>query len=83
MTRGGDGATWFGVTVVEVASQPVDVADTIGAGDTFGAAVIDAVWDRGLNLTPDEIAEVLAHAARAAAVTVSRPGANPPYRSEL
>lgn len=83
VTRGGDGATWFGDTVVEVASRPVEVADTIGAGDTFGAAVIDAVWDRGLDLTSDEIADVLAHAARAAAVTVSRPGANPPYRSEL
>ncbi|MEP9363699.1 PfkB family carbohydrate kinase [Nocardioides sp. CN2-186] len=83
VTRGGDGATWFGDTVVEIASQPVEVADTIGAGDTFGAAVIDAVWDRGLDLTPAEIADVLAHAARAAAVTVSRPGANPPYRSEL
>jgi len=83
VTRGGDGATWFGDTIVEVASQPVEVADTIGAGDTFGAAMIDAVWDRGLDLTPDEIAEVLAHAARAAAVTVSRPGANPPYVSEV
>ena len=93
MTRGGDGATWVGRTAtVEVASLPVEVADTIGAGDTFGAA-IDR---RALGARParrrsprrsatrrDEIAEVLAHAARAAAVTVSRPGADPPYRSEL
>ena len=86
MTRGGDGATWVGTGhTVEVASLPVEVADTIGAGDTFGAAVIDALWDRGplADLSTDEIAEVLAHAARAAAVTVSRPGADPPYRSEL
>ena len=86
VTRGGDGATWFGAgTPIEVASLPVAVADTIGAGDTFGAAVIDALWDRGPAdlLTAEEIAEILAHAARAAAVTVSRPGANPPYRSEL
>ena len=83
VTRGGEGATWFGDTVVEVASEPVEVADTIGAGDTFGAAVIDAIWDRGLDLGPEQITEVLAHAARAAAVTVSRPGADPPYLSEL
>ena len=69
---------------VEVASLPVEVADTIGAGDTFGAAVIDALWGRApADLTADEIEAVLTHAARAAAVTVSRPGADPPYRSEL
>ncbi|GAA4378588.1 carbohydrate kinase [Nocardioides caricicola] len=85
VTRGGDGATWVSTEhTVEVASLPVDVADTIGAGDTFGAAVIDALWDRSPDrLTTAEIEEVLAHAARAAAVTVSRPGADPPYRSEL
>lgn len=85
VTRGGDGATWVAADhTVEVASLPVDVADTIGAGDTFGAAVIDALWDRSpAGLGSDEIEAVLAHAARAAAVTVSRPGADPPYRSEL
>jgi fructokinase len=85
VTRGGAGATWLGADrTVEVASLPVEVADTIGAGDTFGAAVIDALWDRSpAGLGTAEIEEVLAHAARAAAVTVSRPGADPPYRSEL
>ncbi|MBZ5739657.1 PfkB family carbohydrate kinase [Nocardioides mangrovi] len=86
VTRGGAGATWFGAGApVEVASRPVTVADTIGAGDTFGAAVVDALWDRGpiAALGADDIAQVLTHAARAAAVTVSRPGADPPYRSEL
>ena len=86
VTRGPDGATWFADhAMVDIASLPVEVADTIGAGDTFGAAMIDALWDRGplADLPADEIADVLAHAARAAAVTVSRPGADPPYRSEL
>ncbi|HEY0950138.1 PfkB family carbohydrate kinase, partial [Nocardioides sp.] len=94
VTRGGDGATWVHrAGVVEVASLPVTVADTIGAGDTFGAAVIDALWERDLlgaarreqlrDLAPEVVAEVLAHAAKAAAVTVSRPGADPPYRHEL
>ena len=78
---------------MEVVSRPVEVADTIGAGDTFGAALIDALWERG-RLGADQrhacatsprrrSKAVLAHAARAAAVTVSRPGADPPYRDEL
>ena len=94
VTRGADGAMWVGASgEVEVASLPVQVADTIGAGDTFGAALVDALWQRDRlggdrrealrDLPADEVAEVLAHAARAAAVTVSRPGADPPYRHEL
>jgi fructokinase len=71
----------------------VPVADTIGAGDTFGAATLDALWERGLvgadrrealrRLDEATAREVLGYAARAAAITVSRPGADPPYRSEL
>jgi fructokinase len=94
VTRGPDGALWVDHEgVLEVASEPVEVADTIGAGDTFGAALLDALWERGrlgaegreaLRALPRrEVAEVLGHAARAAAVTVSRPGADPPYRREL
>ena len=94
VTRGEGGATWFGRDlVVEVATEPVDVADTIGAGDTFGAALVDGLWERDLlggdrrealaEIGQDAVVEVLGHAVRAAAVTVSRPGADPPYRSEL
>jgi fructokinase len=94
VTRGAEGALWLDRDgVVEVESRPVEVADTIGAGDTFGAALIDALWERGrlgaegrpaLSALPrDEVTAVLEHAARAAAVTVSRPGADPPYRHEL
>jgi len=80
VTRGGAGALWVtGDAVVEVAARPVTVVDTIGAGDTFSAALIDALWD-----DPDRLPhEVLEHAARAAAIAVSRPGADPPYRREL
>lgn len=94
LTRGTGGATWLSVhQEVDVAAVPVAVADTIGAGDTFCAGVIDALWDRDLlradgrdrlaDATRDEVVEVLAHAARAAAITVGRPGADPPYRHEL
>jgi fructokinase len=80
LTRGNAGATWISATgEVSVAATPTTVVDTIGAGDTFSAALLDALW-ADLDRDP---AEVLAHAARAAAVTVSRPGADPPYAHEL
>jgi fructokinase len=90
VTRGRHGATWYGVgDRVDVHAADTDVADTIGAGDTFGAAVLDALWDldalggRLTGLAQDEIEYILRHAATAAAITVSRPGADPPYRHEL
>ena len=94
VTRGSDGALWLDREgVVEIDSRAVVVADTIGAGDTFGAGLLDALWERGrlgadaraalARLPREEVVEVLEHAARAAAVTVSRPGADPPYRHEL
>jgi fructokinase len=94
VTRGAEGALWLDREgLVEIGSRPVVVADTIGAGDTFGAGLVDALWERGrlgaegraalAALPRAEVTEVLEHAARAAAVTVSRPGADPPYRHEL
>lgn len=94
VTRGPDGATWLSRSLeVDVAAVPVVVADTIGAGDTFCAGMIDALWRGGLlgadrrealaDLTRDTVVSTLAHAVRAAAITVGRPGADPPYRREL
>lgn len=91
VTRGGRGARChLPGGALDVAAPSVSVVDTIGAGDTFSAAMIDALWGRGL-LTPAGVhaagvgdwEQVLGHAARAAAVTVSRAGADPPYRREL
>ena len=94
VTRGQEGALWVsrsGQGVV--AAVRVEVADTIGAGDTFGAALIDGLWERDLlggehrgvlaELDAGTWSAVLAWAASVAAVTVSRPGADPPYRHEL
>jgi fructokinase len=80
VTRGAEGATWFAAQgAVSVPADTVPVVDTVGAGDTVSAAVIDALWeDPGRDPSA-----VLGHAARAAAVTVSRAGADPPYRHEL
>ena len=86
VTRGEDGALWFSPAGrVEVSAMPVRVVDTIGAGDTFSAALVDGLLGRGDLASLDEasVREVLARAVRAAAVTVSRPGADPPYASEL
>jgi fructokinase len=94
VTLGGDGAhlvtSWGVVTVPGV---KVSVVDTIGAGDTFMGALIDALVGLGAagasartvleGLTEEQLIEVGTWAARAAAVTVSRAGANPPTRAEL
>jgi fructokinase len=90
VTRGRSGATWYGADGrVDVPAAEVEVADTIGAGDSFGAALIDALWDLGAvggrlpDLGSSEVDRLLRHATHASAVAVSRPGADPPYRHEL
>ncbi|MFE5208264.1 carbohydrate kinase [Streptomyces sp. NPDC056600] len=86
-----------GLTVVTAAGQEVSapaprvaVADTIGAGDTVTAALLhglalrDALSPAALAaLTPDDWHGLLALAARAAALTCTRPGAQPPTAAEL
>ncbi|MBM7501545.1 carbohydrate kinase [Brachybacterium muris] len=94
LTRGGDGAVGFTDSGrVQVAPVQVEVADTVGAGDTFSAGILDALADKRLlgagnrealaALPSDDVAAVLRRAARLAAVTVSRSGANPPWSHEL
>jgi fructokinase len=68
----------------------VAVADTVGAGDTFMAAILARLDNRRLltkravaRLDEDALTDLLAFATRAAAITVSRPGADPPWQSEL
>ena len=82
-------AIWDGPTVSAPAVRTT-VSDTIGAGDTFNAGVL-ASFDRqgvltksGLaSVTADQIHTALTLGAKAAAVTVSRPGANPPWAHEM
>jgi fructokinase len=68
----------------------VAVADTVGAGDTFMAAILARLDNRRLltkravaRLDEDALTDLLAFATRAAAITVSRPGADPPWQHEL
>ena len=94
ITQGAEGA--LAVTAagtVEVASRSTEVADTVGAGDSFSAALLHALSGLGLlgadqrdRLRAIDLAttnDVLELAATVAAVTVSRAGADPPWLPEL
>ncbi|MFC0481707.1 carbohydrate kinase family protein [Gellertiella hungarica] len=91
VTRGAEGAT--GYTVRHKVSVPVvkvEVVDTVGAGDTFDAGVLAALDRKGLltkgaigALTAPDIEDALTWGVKAAAVTVSRAGANPPTAAEI
>jgi fructokinase len=85
ITKGSYGI--IGVTKDDVVSVPgvkIEVVDTVGAGDTVGAIVVEAIVERGLEvITGDVLREVLVRATKAAAITCSRAGANPPTRDEI
>ena len=62
----------------------VDAVDTIGAGDTFMASLIHSVLEHGsIGLDGHLLEEVGRQASKAAAITVSRAGADLPWASEL
>jgi fructokinase len=69
---------------ISVEAKKVVVADTVGAGDTVGAILVEAIIEDGLDkLVKDRLASMLDRAAKAAAITVSRTGALPPGRDEI
>ena len=92
LTRGGAGASalmpdggW-----IDVAAPQVEVADTVGAGDTFNAGVLARLGEAGhltkaglARIQASDIEAALHYGARVAAITVSRSGANPPWAREL
>jgi fructokinase len=72
------------VEKVIVEAVKVKVVDTVGAGDTVGAILVEAIVKYGLDsLTGVRLETMLKRAAKAAAITVSRVGANPPTSEEL
>ena len=89
VTLGADGA--FGVcagTEVRVAAPVVEVVDTIGAGDAFGAGLLAWLYDhdrlsRDLHLERQELHAALEFACLVASITCTRAGADPPRRAEL
>ncbi|WP_136518781.1 carbohydrate kinase family protein [Cellulomonas telluris] len=95
VTHGGEGA--FACTDagarLHVPAPRVRVADTVGAGDSFMAGLVDGLWSAGLlgadrrdalhEIDAATAEHVLARCVRIAALTVSRHGANPPTAAEL
>lgn len=75
---------------IDVPAHTVDVVDTVGAGDTFNAGFLAGLAQSGhltkagfQAVTSDALASATALGAKAAAITVSRAGANPPWADEL
>jgi fructokinase len=91
ITEGAKGVTGYTAAGARsVASERVAVADTVGAGDTFNAGLLaafhaaGALTKTGLRALDDATLDAaLSMGNRAAAVTVSRAGANPPWAHEL
>lgn len=92
LTRGGEGATVFSCKhgSWSVPACSVNIADTVGAGDTFQAALITWLTEQQRDsvegvqsLARGEIDEMLKFAVQAAALTCSRTGPDLPYRQQL
>ncbi len=93
ITRGNQGVLCYiaDYAAIEVAPNYIDhVVDSIGAGDTFMAAILAYLQKKGIltldkikNIDPDEIREALEYASVAAAMICERRGANPPWGKEV
>ncbi|MDO8144278.1 MULTISPECIES: carbohydrate kinase [unclassified Isoptericola] len=94
VTFGGEGSTAVTATgEVHVPSRPVQVVDTVGAGDSFMGALLDGLWSADLlgadrrealaTIDHATVERLLSRCAAVAAVTVSRAGANPPWIDDL
>lgn len=95
VTHGSDGAWAVTAGGLErrVPAAPAEVVDSVGAGDSFTAGLLDGLWAAGLlggdrraalrSIDAGTLERVLDQAAKIAAITVSREGANPPTRAEL
>lgn len=89
VTRGEHGVHALGADgPVDLPGLPVEVADTVGAGDSFMSGLLAALADADLlgdlaGLSSEALTDALRFAVRVAAVTCTRPGADPPRRDEL
>jgi fructokinase len=91
LTEGSKGVRGFTKNgIVQVTATKVDVADTVGAGDTFNAGLLASLQQSGkltktgiADLDDDTIRAALAMGSKAASITVSRAGANPPWAHEM
>jgi fructokinase len=69
---------------IDCHAAKVELVDSVGAGDTIGAVIVEGLLKHGLGgLKADVLKQVLERAAKAAGITCSRAGANPPWKEEL
>lgn len=85
ITRGADGLIGFTASgMEEVDGVSVDVIDTVGAGDTVGAIVVEGIIEHSVHGLEGHVLNTVLHkAAIAAGITCSRAGAMPPRTHEL
>jgi fructokinase len=91
ITRGAEGAIGYTAGFkVAVPAERVTVVDTVGAGDTFDAGILASLKRQNLlskekvaSLSEQAVKDALSLGSKAAAITVSRAGANPPYAHEI
>jgi len=91
LTRGADGLTVLTGHGPETVPAPsIEIVDTVGAGDTIVATLLTSIVERGAvevselrELSGSDWREFASRAVEAAAITCSRPGADPPRRSEV
>ena len=92
LTRGGEGATaYFGEGKAEATAPAITVVDTVGAGDSFMAALLAIMHGQGalgrgsaaMPWSERDVASWIGFAVTAAAITCTRKGANPPTRDEV
>lgn len=85
ITRGANGLIGFTAnSMEEVDAVKVDVVDTVGAGDTVGAIVVEGIIAHSVHGLQGQVLNALLHkAAIAAGITCSRAGAQPPRAHEL
>ncbi len=76
---------YFGSDVLAVPGAIVSLVDTVGAGDTIGAVLVEGILKHGLDelMNREVLDSVLKRAVKAAGITCSRAGANPPWKEEL
>jgi fructokinase len=88
VTRGAEGVYALGPTgEVNLPAVPVDLVDTVGAGDAFMSGLLAALTEAGLlsrqGLRTADLTHAVGYAQRVAALTCTRVGADPPWLVDL